>query len=115
MSAIKSFAKAAPVRSEPYRRLVAALPCVMCGIAGYSQAAHPNTGKAKGMKQSDADCFPLCCTRPGINGCHFDFDQHRLFSKAARPVIEQAWAADTQRRIRASGQWPANFPTKEHQ
>ncbi|WP_258304996.1 hypothetical protein, partial [Escherichia coli] len=38
-------AKEAPVRSEPYRRAVASLPCVICGVHGYSQAAHANTGK----------------------------------------------------------------------
>ena len=45
-------AKAAPVRSEAYRRLVASLPCIACGIQGYSQAAHLPP-EAKGMKQVD--------------------------------------------------------------
>ena len=34
--------KESPVRSESYRRFVASQPCFGCGIAGYSQAAHPN-------------------------------------------------------------------------
>ena len=37
--------KEAPARSESYRRAVAALPCIHCGIAGYSQHAHANAGK----------------------------------------------------------------------
>ena len=40
-------AKAAPVRSEAYRRAVASLPCIACGIQGYSQAArlpYPDDG-----------------------------------------------------------------------
>ena len=44
-------AKAAPVRSEAYRRAVASLPCIACGIQGYSQAAHLPP-EAKGMKRA---------------------------------------------------------------
>ena len=43
--------KAAPVRSEAYRRVVAGLPCIACGIQGYSQAAHLPP-EAKGMKRA---------------------------------------------------------------
>lgn len=43
--------KAAPVRSEPYRRAVATLPCAICGVPGYSQAAHLPP-EAKGMKRA---------------------------------------------------------------
>jgi len=98
------------VRSEPYRRLVAALPCAHCGIAGYSQAAHPNTGKGAGLKTDDRFAFPLCGPRPLEAGCHTRFDQGALFSKAARRAIEPAWTADTVRRIVAAGQWPERLP-----
>ena len=103
-------AKAAPVRSEAYRRLVASLPCIACGIHGYSQAAHLPP-EAKGMKQSDLLTFPLCCTRVGIPGCHQDYDQYRLFPRDAAMAAGRAWAADTQRRIQAMGMWPVNLPT----
>ena len=102
-------AKAAPVRSEAYRRAVAALPCIACGIQGYSQAAHLPP-EAKGMKQSDLLTFPLCCTRVGIAGCHQDYDQYRLFPRAAAMAVGRAWAADTQRRILAMGLWPKALP-----
>ena len=94
--------KAAPVRSEPYRRLVASLPCANCGIEGYSQAAHPPpTGK--GIKESDLECFPLCCARPGINGCHADFDQYRLAPKAGMRDLAWRWTGDTQYLLRTAG------------
>ena len=102
-------AKAAPVRSEAYRRAVASLPCIACGIQGYSQAAHLPP-EAKGMKQSDLLTFPLCCTRVGIAGCHQDYDQYRLFPRAAAMAVGRAWAADTQRRILAMGLWPKALP-----
>lgn len=98
--------KDAPVRSEAYRRLVAQLPCKFCGIAGYSQCAHANTGKGAGIKASDLDSFPLCCDRPGQRGCHSYFDQGALLGKEARRAIEPAWVADTQRQIHAMGIWP---------
>ena len=93
--------KAEPVRDEEYRRLVAALPCKACGILGYSQAAHPNTGKGMGSKTDDTACFPLCGPRPGEQGCHARFDQGAMFDKATRRVVEEAWAEDTRRAIAA--------------
>ena len=88
--------KYAPVRSEAYRRLVASLPCVACGIQGHSQAAHANTCKGMGIKASDVDCFPLCADRPGQRGCHSRFDTGTLFSKESRRAHEIKWIAETQ-------------------
>jgi hypothetical protein len=87
-------------RSEPYRRLVAALPCVHCGIEGYSQAAHPNTGKGGMLKTDDRLCFPLCHDG-SPNRCHPRFDQGAMFSKAARRLIEPGYASWTQVLLRA--------------
>lgn len=112
-------AKAAPVRSEAYRRAVASLPCAICGIFGYSQAAHANQGKGMGLKACDLTCFPACGPRPGIQGCHAALDQGALFTKVVRRELEPVWAADTQRRIHTMGLWPAGIPyphgnNKEH-
>lgn len=89
-----------PIRDETYRRLVAALPCFECRVEGFSQAAHPNSDKAKGRKQSDLDCFPLCCTRPGVPGCHAAFDQYKLIERAAMPAYEARAKEWTQTMIR---------------
>ena len=43
--------KESPVRSQQYLRAVASLPCIACGIQGYSQAAHLPP-EAKGMKRA---------------------------------------------------------------
>lgn len=100
------------VRSEPYRRLVAAMPCKACGIQGYSQAAHlPPDGK--GMKQDDRLIFALCCARVGIAGCHADYDQYRMFTRPVAMTVGAAWAADTRRQIIAAGLWPKNLPNYE--
>ena len=102
--------KAAPVRSEAYRRAVASLPCAICGVPGYSQAAHANQGKGMGMKTCDLTCFPACGPRPGFQGCHAALDQGALFTKAVRRELEPVWAADTQRKIQAMGLWPKALP-----
>lgn len=104
-----SIPKSQPVRSEAYRRVVASLPCIACGIQGYSQAAHlPPDGK--GIKQGDDLIFPLCCVRVGVPGCHQDYDQYRLFNKQTAVTVGRAWAADTQRRIYAMRLWPKGVP-----
>ena len=110
-----SVPKAQPVRNEAYRRAVASLPCVICGVPGYSQAAHMSyagaaTGKGMGIKSCDLTCVPLCADRAGVRGHHSQLDQGALFSKAARHALEPVWAADTQRRINAMGLWPKNLP-----
>lgn len=98
--------KAAPVRSEPYRRVVATLPCAICGVPGYSQAAHANQGKGMGMKACDLTCFPACGPRPGEQGCHAALDQGALFMKAVRRELEPVWAADTMRKLWEMGLVP---------
>ena len=107
--------KDAPVRSEAYRRAVASLPCAICGVPGYSQCAHSNSGKGAGIKASDLDSFPLCTVHPGpdgtlVQGCHERFDQGALFSKLVRRDLEPAWIADTQRKIYSMGLWPQKLP-----
>lgn len=105
-----SFPKSQPVRSEAYRRLVASLPCCICGIAGHSQAAHGSTGKGMGIKACDITLFPACAARPGVTGCHAALDQGAMFSKAVRHQLEPVWAADTQRRVHSMGLWPKGIP-----
>ncbi|MEG2981529.1 MAG: hypothetical protein RR831_18645 [Stenotrophomonas sp.] len=101
-----------PARSEPYRRLVAARPCISCGIEGQSQHAHENLDKGGGKKVDDRRAMPLCCTRPGIEGCHVAFDQGRLLEggRDAHRAAGQAWAAQTRAAILESGQWPKKLP-----
>ena len=105
--------KSAPVRSEAYRRLVAAMPCVICGMVGYGQAAHGSAGKGMGIKASDLELFCLCADRPGVRGCHSLLDQGALFTKAVRREREPVWAADTRRKLLALGLWPKGVPVPD--
>lgn len=100
------------IESEPYRRLVAALPCIHCGVWHQSQAAHPPpTGK--GIKEDDRECFPLCCTRPLIPGCHVEFDQYRLIPYDLMREQAAEWGQTTRNTIQANGDWPKGLPMYE--
>lgn len=92
------------VRSEAYRRAVANLPCVFCGLEGYSQAAHANGleyGKGMGIKATDTAIFPLCADRPEVVGCHTLFDSGALFNKAERREVTERWISWTRAAIAA--------------
>lgn len=103
--------KDAPLRSEAYRRLVAAMPCIHCGRVGHSQHAHTNAGKAKGMKNDDRDAMPLCADDYGLLGCHSRFDRYALFLDRAEHVRMGAkWAEQTRNQIETMGLWPKNLP-----
>lgn len=100
-----------PLKSEPYRRLVASLPCANCGRVGHSQHAHTNAGKAKSMKNDDRDAMPLCADDYGILGCHSRFDRYALFLDRAEHVqMGKEWAEKTRKQIEGMGLWPANLP-----
>lgn len=100
------------LRSEPYRRLVATMPCKACGLHGHSQHAHENQGKGMGLKVDDRRGFPLCTVAPGRIGCHELFDQYLLVDggRDAHRALGVQWAAETRQRILESGQWPARLP-----
>lgn len=91
------------MRSESYRRWVASLPCIACGIEGYTQAAHPNYGRGLGQKASDLECFPLCSTRPGHMGHHAEHDMLVEMTLAERRELEREYIANTQAMARAVG------------
>lgn len=103
-------AKDQPARHERYRRIVAALSCACCGIAGHSQAAHPNEGKGMGLKADDRLCFPMCADRPGERGCHSLLDQGALYPRDDRRRFERLAGDRTRATVRAMGLWPADLP-----
>ena len=82
--AVAELPPAAPVlkdnrhESEPWRRAVAALPCVLCGRHGETQCAHRNEGKGMGLKTDDAMTAALC------QACHSEIDQGKDFTREER-------------------------------
>lgn len=103
--------KDAPVRSEDYRRFVAAQPCFGCGIDGFSQAAHPNQGKGLALKTCDLKCFPLCGPHFGLIGCHQQHDLRIDVGRDESREIEAGYVARMERIARAAGRKEfANVP-----
>lgn len=88
--------KVETVRSDAYKRLVAALPCIQCGVWGLSQCAHANYGRGLGQKASDLETFALCCTRPGETGCHVRHDQLIGITLETRREREKLYVRRTQ-------------------
>lgn len=86
--------KAVRVESEPYRKLVASLPCWRCGIHGYTQACHGDYDKGMQLKTCDLTCWPGCGPHDGIEGCH-EFVGRRM-PRQERRSFEARAAADTQ-------------------
>jgi hypothetical protein len=90
--------KHAYVRSEAYRRLVAAMPCIHCGIEGYSQAAHSDAGadgKGGAIKADDDTCYPACAPRIGVPGCHWLIGSSNHFPRELKRSIERLYAQHT--------------------
>jgi hypothetical protein len=92
---MQAIQKDQPLRSQAYRRWVASLPCIACGIVGYSQCAHANGG-GMGTKDSDLRTFALCCTRPGHMGCHMQFDLCIDMTQAQRRELTEDYVSRTQ-------------------
>jgi len=95
--------KVPKVRSEPYRRYVASLPCYRCGIHGYSQAAHADEGKGMGLKTDDLTVYPLCGARfLCTEGCHeyvgrhMPRDKRRGFEVAGAAWAQAEWIRQSQ-------------------
>lgn len=98
-----NYLKTKTPRAPGYLRFVAQHDCFACGISGLSQAAHPNYGRGLGQKASDLDAFPLCCTRPGILGCHAEHDRLIGMTLGQRREFERLYTACMQDIARQAG------------
>lgn len=91
--------KAKLLIDEKYRRWVASLPCMHCGIEGHSQAAHGDYGKGMGFKTSDDTCYPACgphfAESEMVVGCHYLIGTAGNYAKGQRRGLESRYAAQT--------------------
>lgn len=99
-----------PVRSRAYREAVASLPCIRCGIPGFSQCAHEDQGKGGALKSDDRRSYPACGPRPGEPGCHYLIGTARIYPKAQRRALEAGWVKQTQAELVRLGRWPKSVP-----
>ena len=92
--------KEKPLRSEKHRRVIASMSCCMCGMDGYTQAAHANFGKGMGQKACDSLTFPLC------HWCHQFLDQGGKLLKDDRRLLEISYVNSTRDLLIRRHQWP---------
>ena len=93
--------KTEPLVSLGHRRVVATLDCILCGVSGQSQAAHPNFGKGIGLKACDSLVFPMC------SDCHRWLDQSGKLDKKARRNYERSATDKTRSQMMREGIWPS--------
>ena len=94
------------LRSASYREFVARQPCFACGIAGLSNACHPNSakyGKGRSVKAGDQFCWPLCVAHGLHQGCHALHDLCLDMTKAERDELEDRYVERMQRLAREHG------------
>lgn len=91
--------KSRPLRSRKHLMDVASMPCIKCGIDGYTQAAHTNFGKGMGIKACDSQTFPLCVY------CHTWLDQSGKLNKDERRNLERSYVIKTRQKMINSCKW----------
>jgi len=97
------FQKSRPLRSKAYRKYVSEHDCFGCGVSGYSQCAHEEQGKGMALKSDDLTAFPLCCSRPGIVGCHYEHTMLVGMTRDDRRELEAIYVQRMHAIARADG------------
>jgi hypothetical protein len=102
------FQKQKYFRSKKHLKLVASLPCQVCGTENQTQAAHSNWaelgGKAKSLKASDEFTAALCL------GCHYEIDQGKNLSREERQEMWLRAHMGTVHALTGAGLWPIDIP-----
>lgn len=116
---VTAIVKAAPARSEAYRKEVRKLACAHCGTFGFTQFCHSDEGKGMGIKSDDRHGWPGC--GPHLEGHHMTPGCHALIGSTGsmtrdkRRALEAKYATETRQAIRQSGKWPKGLPHLEEQ
>lgn len=86
----------ADFHSKAFVEFLHALPCAICGVEGFSQAAHIVSRGAGGKAANNL--VPLCGSAFGVDGCHAAFDKreptarrHELRLKLLAKKLWSGW------------------------
>ena len=108
--AVVSVPKQAPVQHAGYMAAVRTLPCMRCGVAGFTQFCHADEGKGLALKTDCRLGWPGCGPHGGLPGCHWVIGTSGVLGKEGRRAFEAAAGAMTRQAIRDAGLWPATLP-----
>lgn len=94
------------IRSKKLLKLVASLPCQLCGNHQFVQAAHANWGGGKGFGiKADDNLIAALCIQ-----CHYQIDQGNWLSKQQRKELWMTAHKKTIDELVVSKQWPIDIP-----
>lgn len=102
------------ITSQAYQREVRKLPCIRCGVVGFTQFCHSDEGKGIGIKTDDRRGWPGCGPHfvglKLVSGCHHDIGTSGFLTRAQRRELEVNYSARTRATIIADGNWPDGLP-----
>jgi len=107
---VMTIPKQNPLQHEAYMAAVRKLPCVRCGIVGFTQFCHADEGKGMGIKTDCRLGWPGCGPHDGQPGCHWWIGTSGLLGRDDRRAFERRAGILTREAIRFMGQWPASLP-----
>lgn len=89
-----------------YRRAVALLPCVCCGVVGYTECVDTNYSEGG----SSLHTIPLCRDRMDRRGCRSLLASGVLQSEVLGCEIIPQWIADTRSKLLSTRLWNGVAP-----
>lgn len=98
------------IQHEGYMALVRKLPCMRCGIVGFTQFCHADSGKGMAIKTDCRRGWPGCGPRPLTPGCHWIVGMTATYTKEQATALENEYGARTRAAVLESGLWPKTLP-----
>jgi hypothetical protein len=102
--------KEGAIQHQGYMAAVRQLPCLRCGVWGFTQFCHADDGKGLALKTDCRRGWPGCGPHGTIPGCHWLVGTSGQLGKAGRRDFEDEAGRLTRNGIRFMGQWPADLP-----
>jgi len=109
-AAVVQVPKARPIQHQSYMDAVRKLPCIRCGITGFTQFCHADEGKGMGLKTDCRLGWPGCGPHDGMPGCHWWVGTSGSMPREERREFERLAGNATRAAIRFVGLWPATLP-----
>ena len=109
-TAVVDVPKTRPIQHAGYMAAVRKLPCVRCGVTGFTQFCHADEGKGMGLKTDCRLGWPGCGPHGGAPGCHWYVGTSGDMPREERREFERAAGNLTREAVRHQGLWPATLP-----
>jgi hypothetical protein len=98
------------IQSEAYMAIVRKLPCMRCGIVGFTQFCHADEGKGMGIKTDCRRGWPGCGPHGDEPGCHWVVGTSGQLPREEKRETEDGYGRRTRGTVLALGLWPKSLP-----